>query len=149
MTNQSPISPAPAGLAPLFEPPYFAVMFTSQRTAGDAGYDAMADKMVALAADQPGYLGAESVRDATGLGITMSYWRSEADIAAWRRHGEHQLARDHGRQAWYSHYSVRIAKVERAYGWCAADGSADPANRPANPLATVQENSQTNGEVQP
>ena len=144
MTNKSPISPAPAGLAPIFEPPYFAVMFTSQRTAGDAGYDAMADEMVALAADQPGYLGAESVRDATGLGITMSYWRSEADIAAWRRHAEHQLARDRGRQAWYSHYAVRIAKVERVYGWCAADGTADPVSPPASSQAAGTDK----GEVQ-
>ena len=46
------------------EPPYYAVIFTSQRTPGDdAGYGAMADAMVELAAVQDGYIGIESVRD--------------------------------------------------------------------------------------
>jgi heme-degrading monooxygenase HmoA len=105
-----------------FEPPYYAVIFTSQRTAGDAGYGDMAEQMVALAAQQPGYLGVESTRGADGLGITVSYWRTLDDIAAWRRHGEHTLAREQGRAQWYSHYELRIAKVERAYGWDAGGG---------------------------
>ena len=59
--------------APLPEPPYYAVIFTAQRTDGDHGYGAMADKMVELAAEQPGYIGIETTRDAAGLGITVSY----------------------------------------------------------------------------
>ena len=72
--------------------------------------------MVDLAAQQPGYLGVESVRGADGLGITVSYWRDEAAILAWRRHAEHTLARERGRQQWYEHFELRVAKVERAYG---------------------------------
>ena len=45
-------------------PPYLAVIFSSQRTAGDRGYDAMAARMVDLAKTQPGFLGVESERDA-------------------------------------------------------------------------------------
>lgn len=116
----------PAGLAPLLQPPYYAVIFTSLRTAADAGYGDMAERMVELAARQPGYLGVESTRDAEGLGITVSYWASLDDIAAWRRHAEHRLARDQGRADWYQHYALRIAKVERAYGWERAAGPADP-----------------------
>ncbi|MFO1226918.1 antibiotic biosynthesis monooxygenase family protein [Roseateles sp.] len=107
-------------------PPYYAVIFTSQRTAVDAGYGTTADRMVELAAQQPGYLGAESARGADGLGITVSYWASEADIAAWRRNAEHQIARDTGRRDWYAHYTLRVAKVERAYEWQRSDGTADP-----------------------
>ena len=69
-----------------------------------------------LAAQQPGYLGVESVRGADGLGITVSYWESEAAILAWRRNAEHTLARERGRTDWYEHYELRVAKVERAYG---------------------------------
>jgi heme-degrading monooxygenase HmoA len=105
-----------AGFASTPRPPYYAVIFTSLRTDGDAGYGATADRMVELAAGQPGYLGIESVRGADGLGITVSYWESEAAIAAWRRHAEHTLAREQGRRAWYAHYELRVAKVERAYG---------------------------------
>lgn len=108
------------------EPPYHAVIFTSQRTAVDGGYGDMAERMVALAAGQPGYLGMESARGEDGLGITVSYWRSVDDIAAWRRHAEHKIARDTGRSDWYEHYTLRVAKVERAYAWARDDGPQDP-----------------------
>ena len=105
-----------AGFASLPEPPYFAVIFSSQRIGPDAGYSAMADRMVELAASQPGYLGIESTRGADGFGITVSYWRSEADILAWKRQSEHSIARQQGRERWYGHFEMRIARVERAYG---------------------------------
>lgn len=98
------------------QPPYYAVIFTSQRTAGDRGYADMAERMVELAARQPGYLGIDSVRNADGLGITLSYWRDEASILAWKRETEHQQAQQGGQLTWYADYQVRIAKVERAYG---------------------------------
>jgi len=108
------------------QPPYYAIIFTSQRTAVDHGYGDMADHMVALAAEQPGYLGMESTRGDDGLGITVSYWRSADDIAAWRRNAEHKVARDTGRSDWYQYYTLRVAKVERAYAWQRADGAKDP-----------------------
>jgi heme-degrading monooxygenase HmoA len=118
--------------APRLSPPYYAVIFTNQRTPEDAaGYEAMAERMAALAARQPGYLGAESTRDAEGLGITVSYWATAADIAAWRRHIEHEAARDAGRERWYRHYELRVAKVERAYGWDAQVGGPDPGTAEA------------------
>jgi len=106
----------PAQLAATPEPPYYAVIFTSRRTDGDRGYGAMAERMAALAATQPGFLGVESARGADGLGITVSYWRDEASIAAWKRDTEHQQAQRAGRQVWYADYQVRVARVERAYG---------------------------------
>ncbi len=104
-----------AGFAKTPKAPYYAVIFTSQRQGGDDGYGATADRMVELAQAQPGYLGVESVRGEDGLGITVSYWESEDAIAAWRRHAEHTLARERGRTQWYSHYELRVARVERAY----------------------------------
>ncbi len=104
-----------AGIAANLQPPYYAVIFTSRRTKGDDGYGAASDAMVALAAQQAGFLGVESARDADGLGITVSYWDSEASIANWRRHAEHAAVRAHGHNRWYSHYEVRVARIERAY----------------------------------
>jgi heme-degrading monooxygenase HmoA len=98
------------------EPPYYAVIFTSRRTDGDRGYGAMAERMMALASTQPGFLGVESARGADGLGLTVSYWRDEASIAAWKRDTAHQQAQHAGKSTWYADYQVRIAKVERAYG---------------------------------
>ena len=101
--------------APLPEPPYYAVIFTAQRTDVDAGYGAMADKMVELAASQPGYIGIETTRDETGLGITVSYWADEAALMGWKQVSEHLFAQQMGREKWYDHYTLRVAKVERAY----------------------------------
>ena len=98
------------------QPPYYAVIFTNQRTDGDEGYADTAERMVALARLQPGFLGVESVRSADGAGITVSYWSSEEAIAAWRHHAEHSQAREQGRRRWYAGFQLRVAKVERAYG---------------------------------
>ncbi len=96
------------------EPPYYAVIFTNQRTEGDEGYGAMADRMVELAAEQPGFLGVELVRD--GLGITVSYWESLEAIKHWKQNAEHQEAQRLGHEKWYASFKLRIAKVERDYG---------------------------------
>ena len=105
------MSAIPETLARTPAPPYFAVIFTSNRTDGDRGYDAMATRMAELGATQEGFLGIESAR-----GITVSYWRDEAAIRAWKLNAEHERAQAGGKAAWYAEYHVRIAKVERAYG---------------------------------
>ncbi|MFX8840887.1 antibiotic biosynthesis monooxygenase, partial [Acinetobacter baumannii] len=68
-----------------------------------------------LALEQPGCLGAESTRDPSGLGITVAYFVDEAAVANWRNHARHQAAQRLGKERWYSHYELRVAKVERAY----------------------------------
>ena len=93
--------------------PYYAVIFTSLRTAVDEDYGDMVEKMVALAAQQPGFLGVESARD--GLGITVSYWKDLESIRAWKAHAEHQVAQQLGHEKWYAAFKTRIAKVERDY----------------------------------
>ncbi len=107
----------PSPFATLPAPPYYVVCFSSTRTEGDQGYGAMADAMVALASQQPGFMGVESVRGADGFGITNSYWRDEASIRAWKKVVDHLAAQSQGRAQWYSHYEVKVAKVERAYSF--------------------------------
>lgn len=96
-------------------PPYYAVIFTSLRTEGDNGYTSMADAMVELASQQPGFLGVESARE--DLGITVSYWDSLDAIAAWKKNAEHQIAQRQGREQWYESYKTRICRVERDYAF--------------------------------
>lgn len=104
-------------LAPTPEPPYFAVIFTSVRAAGDDdGYAQTAERMVELAQALPGFLGIESVRDGAGVGITVSYWSSEEAIRQWQQHAEHREAQRLGRERWYERYELRVCRVERAYG---------------------------------
>ena len=111
-----------AGFANTPKPPYYAVIFTSRRSAQDnGGYAEASQRMLELAAEQPGFLGAESTRDGEGFGITVSYWTDEAAITGWKAQGEHAAIRERGRWLWYRHFEVRVAKVERAYGQIRAD----------------------------
>jgi heme-degrading monooxygenase HmoA len=103
------------GIATTPEPPYWAVVFTSQRSDLESvEYTRTAEALERIAPDQPGFLGLESVRDASGLGITVSYWRDEASIAAWKANALHREAQDAGRARWYLDYAIRVARVERA-----------------------------------
>jgi len=97
------------------QPPYYAVIFTNQLSDDDAGYEQMGARMFELALEQPGCLGAESTRDSDGVGITVSYWRDEESIVAWKAQAQHQVAQNSGIERWYTHYELRVAKVERAY----------------------------------
>lgn len=107
----------------LLAPPYYAVIFSSQRAGGgkrDDGYGEMAERMLELAARQEGFLGVEAARGADGFGITVSYWRDEASIARWKADAEHLQAQQLGQSLWYESYDLRVAKVERAYAKIAA-----------------------------
>lgn len=100
-------------------PPYYAVIFTTlqpELTSDEAdAYAATAATMEELARDEAGFLGIESAR--SGLGITVSYWSDTDSIERWRTNTAHTLARDSGRERWYEVYELRVARVERAYGW--------------------------------
>ena len=103
-------------------PPYYAVIFTSTLNTSESqdnksysddtnAYHTTANRMLELAASQPGFLGSEA------LGITVSYWDSLDAITNWKAQPEHLIAQQNGKQTWYSEYKVRIAKVERDYGF--------------------------------
>ena len=94
---------------------YYAVIFTSIQNDNLFEYAQTAERMVELAKQQPGYLGIESAR--SELGITVSYWKDEASIAAWRKHAEHSMARERGRSQWYKAFCTRVCKVEREYSF--------------------------------
>jgi heme-degrading monooxygenase HmoA len=98
------------------EAPYYAVIFTSVRTQVQEGYAKMAEDMMQLAAQQPGYMGVEHARDQQ-VGITVSYWASLEAISAWKNETDHLLAQALGKSTWYSQYRVRICKVEREYAF--------------------------------
>ena len=95
------------------QPPYYAVIFTSERTEGDRGYAEMAEEMVRLASVQPGFLGVESAREE--LGITVSYWETLEAIQNWKQNERHLIAQSKGKSEWYLKYKTRICKVERDY----------------------------------
>ncbi len=95
--------------------PYYAVIFTSQLTQENEGYEEMAEQMVALAKAQVGFLGMDTARSA--LGITISYWESLEAISSWKQHSAHMMAQEKGKNTWYQQYEVKICKVEREYSF--------------------------------
>lgn len=99
------------------DPPYYIVTFTSKRSEGDNGYGDMDALMSAIAVQQPGYLGVESIRRADGFGLTNSFWRDEQSILQWKQQADHLMAQRKGRTDWYEFYNVRVGRIERAYGF--------------------------------
>ncbi len=100
------------------DPPYYAVIFTSIRNDGDAeAYAKTAQRMLELAAQQPGFLGVESVSDPSGTGLTVSYWSDLDSIQKWHALAEHREAQRLGKEKWYAQFQLRVCCVEREYGW--------------------------------
>lgn len=97
------------------KPPYYSVIFSSILKQAHDGYNEMAKQMEMLASQQPGYLGMDSVRETEGMGITVSYWKDEASIIAWKNNLIHLEAQKLGLEKWYEQYSLHITRVERAY----------------------------------
>lgn len=120
-------------LAQLPNPPYFTAIFASARTTQAAHeYEQTAALMTDLAQQQPGYLGVESVRDATGQGITVSYWSSLEAIANWKAQADHRLAQQAGRAQYYQSYRLRIGRIDRDVAF----------DREPTPASTVERQSQ-------
>lgn len=72
---------------------YYAVIFTSHLSNDTTDYSVASDKMEELAKQQPGFLGVESARDHSGLGITISYWESLEAIENWKQNALHKGAK--------------------------------------------------------
>jgi heme-degrading monooxygenase HmoA len=119
-------------LAATPKPPYVAVIFASRSSADTAGYAEAAQRMVELAARQPGFLGVDSTRGPDGTGITVSYWVDEDAVRAWRADVEHTEARRTGRQRWYDEFSVRVAHVSRATCWDRSAGGPGSGQDPSS-----------------
>lgn len=51
-----------------------------------------------------------------GKMLSLSFWRDEAAIEAWRNLPEHRAMQKLGREKYFAHYRLRIADVARDYG---------------------------------
>jgi uncharacterized protein len=95
----------------------WVVSFANGRPVGDGsssdGYAETGEEMNTLAAQQPGFVGVDSVRDGDGVGITVSRWSSIAAMVSWRKVVSHQAAQANGRERWYDWYRSDVARVDR------------------------------------
>ena len=96
----------------------YAVIFTSQRTFGNQmSYEAMSEKMLNLVKGMEGFVKADSLRNADGFGITISYWTSLESIKNWKSEAEHTKAQELGKSLWYSSYTTKICRIEEEYSF--------------------------------
>ena len=68
--------------------PYYAVIFSSTLADDAEGYSTMADRMVALAKEQDGFLGVESASRTSDSGssiVSMRWPERGPEVGAWRR----------------------------------------------------------------
>jgi heme-degrading monooxygenase HmoA len=104
-----------------YEPPYYAVVFTSVKTeSADGGSDAYgetAERMEERVKGIPGFLGMDIAGSPGGLTVTVGYFRDADALEAWRSDAEHRAAQKRGRAEWYERYTLHVAKVERSYGF--------------------------------
>jgi len=65
-----------------------------------------------------GFISIERFESLTEAGkmLSLSFWRDEASLAAWRRVEAHRRAQAAGRDHVFADYRLRIAEVARDYG---------------------------------
>lgn len=109
-TQPSSIMSSPIAQTP--QPPYYVVVFTIVLSPDLEGYEPMANEMVELAYQQPGFLGMEYAGGGD-VELTISYWESLEAINEWSRNSTHLRAKEYGQTQWFQEYKIRIAKVEK------------------------------------
>ncbi len=78
----------------------------------------MAAEMRPLAEAIDGFISVERFQSLTTPGkyLSLSIWRDEDALDAWRRLGEHRRAQTTGRTRFFEDYRLRVAGVIRDYG---------------------------------
>ena len=97
--------------------PYYALIFTSRKSAELEGYADAAERMQTLCAAQPGFIRMVHAVTDEGESVTTCYWEDLAAISAWKANLEHRAAQEQGTAQWYDEYQVEVARIERAYHW--------------------------------
>jgi heme-degrading monooxygenase HmoA len=96
-----------------------AVIFEVEPAAGRRNaYLAIAARLAEELAAIDGFLSVERFESLATPGklLSLSFWRDEAAVAAWRNRPAHRAAQATGRGGVFSGYRLRIACVMRDYG---------------------------------
>jgi heme-degrading monooxygenase HmoA len=80
-------------------------------------YVALAEALGAQLAQADGFISIERFESLTtpGRRVSLSFWRDEAAVRAWRNLAGHREAQAKGRGGIFSSYRLRVAQVVRDY----------------------------------
>ena len=109
-----------------------AVIFEVEPAAG--GYDAYLDhaaRLKPLLEKMDGFISVERFQSLANPGklVSLSFWRDEEAVRAWREHSEHRATQAAGRAGIFADYRLRVAAVRRDYGLYERD-EAPPFHAP-------------------
>ena len=93
-----------------------AVLFeVTPRAEGRDEYLRLAAELAKDLAGVDGFLSIERFESLSRPGtlLSLSYWRDEAAVAAWRSHAPHRAAQARGKASLFEHYLIRVAVVVR------------------------------------
>ncbi|MGH9577018.1 MAG: antibiotic biosynthesis monooxygenase family protein [Terriglobales bacterium] len=90
------------------------ILFFSRLTdqAGEDYYQ-MDEELSQLVKDAPGFMGVKSFKAEGGERLTVVWWKDEETLRQWRELPRHRVAQQTGRERWYQHYRMEIARIQR------------------------------------
>jgi len=96
-----------------------AVIFEVEPRAGEEPrYLEHAARLGPMLQDVDGFISIERFRSfqAPHKILSLSFWRDEQSVAAWRNHQHHRDTQGDGRDTIFDDYRLRVAEVLRDYG---------------------------------
>jgi heme-degrading monooxygenase HmoA len=95
-----------------------------------------------ILAEIDGFISVERFESLTEPGklLSLSFWRDEQAVQAWRQVAEHRMAQAKGRGGVFRDYRLRVAAVDRDYGM-----SANREQAPADSRAAHEAKAQNSG----
>jgi heme-degrading monooxygenase HmoA len=83
-----------------------------------ADYKALAEGLADDVRNAEGFISIERFESISNKGkfVSLSFWRDEEAVRAWRTNAAHRPAQRAGRAGIFAHYRLRVASVVRDYG---------------------------------
>jgi heme-degrading monooxygenase HmoA len=85
-------------------------IFRSRLREGATRYPEAAERMEALVAEQPGFLGIKTFQAEDGERLSLFSFESLSALEAWRDHPEHRDAQRLGQSEFYASYSIQLCQ---------------------------------------
>ncbi len=96
----------------------YAVIFeVTPAAAGKDEYLSIAAELRKFLENRDGFISIERFQSLSAEGklLSLSFWRDEASIEAWRNLLEHRTAQQKGKDSLFQSYRIRVAEVVRDY----------------------------------